>query len=153
MPSASATTATKPALTLQRRLNASPAKVYQAWTDPKKITQWFGPGSTIVGSVRSETDVRVGGRFHMSFETDDGEQHDVSGVYRDIIANEKLTFSWAWRSTPERESLVTVTLKPDGDGTLLTLHHEQFFDETARDNHRQGWMGTLDRLEQYLVQS
>ena len=35
-------------------------------------------------------------------------------------------FSWAWHSTPERESLVTVSLKPDGDGTLLTFHHEQF---------------------------
>jgi len=40
-------------------------------------------------------------------------------------------FSWAWHSTPERESQVTISLKPDGAGTMLTLHHEQFFDQAA----------------------
>ena len=43
------------------------------------------------------------------------------------------------QSTPERESLVTIELKPDGDGTSLTLTHEQFFDEAARDRHQGGW--------------
>ena len=42
---------------------------------------------------------------------------------------------------PERESLVTVLIKPDGDGTLFTLLHEQFFDEPARDRHEDGWSG------------
>jgi uncharacterized protein YndB with AHSA1/START domain len=51
------------------------------------------------------------------------------------VPNERLVFSWAWHSTPERESQVTVSLKPDGDGTLLTLHHEQLFDSAARDGH------------------
>ena len=36
-------------------------------------------------------------------------------------ANEKLVFTWAWRDTPERESLVTVLIRPDGQGSLLTL--------------------------------
>ena len=58
----------------------------------------------------------------------DGEEHDVSGVYREVVANEKLVFTWAWKSSAGRrdESLVTVLFKPDGDGTLLTLTHEQF---------------------------
>ena len=64
------------------------------------------------------------------------DEHNVSGVYREIVPNRKLVFTWAWRSTPERESLVTVTFTPDGDGTLMTLHHEQFFDEAARDRHK-----------------
>jgi uncharacterized protein YndB with AHSA1/START domain len=79
-----------------------------------------------------------------------GEHHDVSGVYREVIPNEKLVFTWAWKSTPERESLVTVTVKPDGDGTLMTLTHEQFFDETARDNHNKGWTSAMDKLGEYL---
>lgn len=78
--------------------------------------------------------------------TSDGDEHDVSGVYREVVPNEKLVFSWAWRSTPERESLVTVALKNDGNGTLLTLTHEQFFDEAARDAHREGWSGAIDKL-------
>jgi uncharacterized protein YndB with AHSA1/START domain len=45
---------------------------------------------------------------------------------------------------------VTITLKPDGDGTILTLLHEQFFDEPARDRHHAGWSGTMERLARYL---
>ena len=46
---------------------------------------------------------------------------------------------------------MTVSLKPDGDGTLLTLHHEQLFDQAARDGHERGWNGALDKLEKYLA--
>jgi uncharacterized protein YndB with AHSA1/START domain len=142
-------TATKPSLTLKRRFNAAPAKVYAAWTDPTKIALWFGPDS---GKVQSaETDVRVGGRYTVVFFTEDGEEHHVSGVYREVVANEKLVFTWAWRSTPERESLVTVLVKPDGDGTIFTLIHEQFFDEAARDRHEYGWTGSLNKLEKHLA--
>ncbi len=46
---------------------------------------------------------------------------------------------------------MTVLIKPDGAGSLLTLIHEQFFDEAARDRHRQGWISCLDKLEHYLA--
>jgi len=68
-----------------------------------------------------------------------------------VVPNQRLVFSWAWHSTPERESQVTVLLKPDGDGTLLTLHHEQLFDLAARDGHERGWMGALDKLEKIFA--
>jgi uncharacterized protein YndB with AHSA1/START domain len=141
-------TATKPSLTLKRRINAPPAKVYEAWTDPAKLARWFGPHET--GTVRAEIEVRVGGRFRVVMQTADDE-HDVRGIYREVVPNEKLVFTWAWRSTPERESLVTVLLKPDGDGTLLTLIHEQFFDEPARDRHQGGWTQALDKLEKHFA--
>jgi len=56
----------------------------------------------------------------------------------------------AWRSTPERESLVTVVIKPEGAGSLLTLVYDQFFDEAAPDWHEHGWIGCLDKLERYF---
>ena len=136
--------AAKPSLTLKRRINAPPAKVYEAWTDPAKIARWFGPAQTEI--VHTEADARIGGRYRFVGRSPDGNEHDVSGVYREVTPNQKLVFTWAWRSTPERESLVTVLLKPDGDGTLLTLTHEQFFDEPARDRHQSGWTGALDKL-------
>ena len=139
----------KPSLTLTRRLKAPPAKVYEAWTDPKKMMNWWGPAGAEM--LLAEADARVGGRFHAMFRTPDGEEHDVSGLYREVVPNEKLVFTWMWRSLPERQSLVTVALKRDGDGTLLTLTHEQFFDEPARDRHREGWSGTLDKLEALLA--
>jgi uncharacterized protein YndB with AHSA1/START domain len=109
----------------------------------------MGPGDIKV--LRVETDPRTGGRFNWVMQSPAGESHDVSGVYREVIANEKLVFTWAWKSTPERESLVTVLIKPDGDGSLLTLTHEQFFDEDARDRHQHGWNGALDKMEKMFA--
>jgi uncharacterized protein YndB with AHSA1/START domain len=113
--------------------------------------RWFGPSTTVAGSVRAQVDVRPGGRYRMNFQTADGEHHQVSGVYREVVPGTRVVFTWAWQSTPERESLVTVTLARDGDGTLLTLHHEQFFDQAARDGHERGWTGTLDKLERLFA--
>jgi uncharacterized protein YndB with AHSA1/START domain len=138
----------EPSLTLKRRLKASPASVYAAWTDPEKVVKWFGPDAGPV--EHAEFDVRVGGRYAVTFRTENGEQHNVSGVYREVVPDEKLSFTWAWRSTPERESLVTVLIKPDGTGSLLTLNHEKFFNEKARDDHRYGWTGCLDKLVVFL---
>jgi uncharacterized protein YndB with AHSA1/START domain len=142
---------TKPSLTLKRRLKATPAQVFQAWTDPEKLVRWFGPSAPVAGSVRAKVDVRPGGRYLMNFQTDDGEHHEVGGVYREVMPDTRLVFTWAWRSTPERQSLVTVTIAADGEGSLLTLHHEQFFDQKARDGHERGWTGTLDKLERLFA--
>jgi len=106
--------------------------------------KWFGPDSGPV--TRAETDVRVGGRYTIVFRTEDGEEHNVSGIYREVEPNVKLQFTWRWITMPERESLVTILIKPDGDGSILTLIHEQFFDEEARDRHAMGWSGCLDKL-------
>ena len=143
------TATTKPSLTLRRRLSAPPEKVFAAWTDPQQLGRWMGPGE--IKMLHAETDPRTGGRYRMVMQSPDGEKHDVSGVYREVQKNAKLVFTWAWVSTPERESLVTVTLKPDGDGTLLALTHEQFFDEGARDRHQNGWTSALTNLEKFLT--
>ena len=138
--------ASKPSLALKRRFKASPAQLFEAWTQPQKMIRWWG----VTGHPKTpiaEADLKVGGRFRVQFHTPDGEQHSVSGVYREIEPDRKLVFSWAWQSTPERESQVTIDLKPDGDSTILTLTHEQFFDEKARDDHRRGWTLALDNLE------
>lgn len=143
----SAVPAAKPSLTLKRRIKAPAARVYAAWTDPEKLIRWFGPDSGPV--LLADLDVRVGGRFHVRFRTLDGEEHNVGGTYREVVPDERLVFTWAWFSTPERESLVTVTVKPDGDGTMLTLLHEQFFDQAARDGHERGWTGSMEKLARW----
>ena len=142
--------ATKPSLVLKRRLKAAPEKVYEAWTKPEQMTHWWGVAGGPKPPV-AETDLRVGGRFKVQFWDPKNEHHSVSGVYREVVPNRKLAFSWAWQSTPERESLVTIELNPVTEGTMLTLTHEQFFDEKARDDHGHGWNVALDRLETFLT--
>ena len=141
-------TAVKPSLTIKRRLKAPPAKVFAAWTDPEKLTRWFRPGD--VFDVEATLDPRTGGSYQIIGKSP-GDTHHVSGTYREVVPNERLVFTWAWKSTPERQSLVTITLKPDGEGTLLTLTHEQFFDEAARDRHQYGWNSALDKLDTFVA--
>jgi uncharacterized protein YndB with AHSA1/START domain len=145
------TVTTKPSLTIKRRFNAPPAKVFSAWTDPEKVKHWMGPREVKV--LAAEGDARTGGRFRWLMQAPDGAHHDASGIYREVVPNEKLVFTWAWKSTPERESLVTLTFKADGEGTLFTLTHEQFFNEEARDHHNQGWTGAMDKLGEYLTRA
>jgi uncharacterized protein YndB with AHSA1/START domain len=148
---AASAVANRPSLTLERRINASPEKIYAAWTEPENLIRWFGPAMVKQDTVRADIDARIGGRYHISFDDDRGEHHEVGGTYRELVPYRRLVFSWAWHSTPERESLVTVLLKPDGAGTLLTLHHEQLFDAAARDAHERGWTGTFDKLQRILI--
>ena len=140
----------RPSLTFERRIDAPPERVYAAWTDPQKIVRWFARPDARPETTTAEIDARVGGRFRFSFSTDN-EYYEVGGVYREVVPNRRLVFSWTWHSTPERESQVTVGLQADGEGTLLTLHHEQLFDEAARDGHARGWTVGLERMEKLLT--
>jgi uncharacterized protein YndB with AHSA1/START domain len=138
-------TSARPSLTLVRRFKAPPSRVYAAWTEPEQIVRWWGPDAGPV--VSAEADVRPGGRFRVVFRSLDGEEHDCRGTYREVDPKRRLVFTWHWASMPERESLVTVELRPVPEGTELTLTHAQFHDEAARDGHRKGWSGALDKLE------
>ena len=137
-------------LRLVRRYPVACEKVWRAWTDPQALSAWFGPGEPHSVLV-AELDVRVGGRYRIRFRTQDGEQHEVGGKYEEVEPQRKLVFSWAWHTTPERVSRVTVEMKPDAEGTVLDLLHERFVDAEARANHERGWTGTFAKLDAWIA--
>jgi len=140
----------KPELRLSRRYPVAVEKVWRAWTDPQALSAWFGPGEA--NSVtQAELDVRPGGRYRIAFRTPDGEQHEVSGHYEAVEPGRKLVFTWAWHSTPERVSRVTVELRPVPGGTELDFLHERFFDAAAAANHGRGWTATFEKLDRWLT--
>ena len=142
--------ATKPSLTLSRHYPVGPEKVWRAWTDPEAVKKWWGPGPGEPVSA-AELDVRVGGRFRIVFGGPDGKEHECAGVYKEVVPNRKLVFTWSWpRTTPERISVVTIEFKAAGGGTDLIFTHEQLFDEKVRDDHKRGWSSTLDKLAAFL---
>jgi uncharacterized protein YndB with AHSA1/START domain len=144
--------AEKSSLTLSRSYPVAPEKVWLAWTDPQAIIKWFGPGAGEPVSL-AELDVRVGGRFRIVFGGPDGKAHECAGVYKDVVPNRKLVFTWTWpNSTPERESLVTITFRATDGGTELLFLHEQLFNEAVRDDHKRGWSSSFDKLERFLRQ-
>lgn len=136
-------------LAIRRTYDAPVATVYAAWTDPQQLKDWMGP-SDAFGPSDVTQDLRVGGRYRIVMHGPNGETHRVGGVYREIVPNRRLVYTWAWESTPERESLVTVEFRSAGQGTELVLTHERFADTEARDKHQHGWNGCLDRLGRYL---
>jgi len=99
----------------------------------------------------AELDVRVGGRFRIVFGGADGKAHECAGVYKEVVPNRKLVFTWSWpNSTPERVSVVTIEFRAVGKETVLLFKHEQLFDEKVRDDHKRGWSGSLDKLGEFL---
>jgi len=142
--------AEKPSLNLQRHYPVAPEKVWRAWTDPQALKLWWGPGGPEAVSV-VELDVRVGGRYRIVFGGAQGAEHEVQGVYKEVVPNRRLAFTWTWpRTTPDRESLVTIVFRAVANGTELDFTHAQHFDETVRDNHKRGWTEALVKLERYL---
>jgi uncharacterized protein YndB with AHSA1/START domain len=127
-----------------RRIAASPSKVYAALTDPDKIMRWWSPDAG--PTIHATADVRPGGRFEVTFRTEDGKEHTNYGVYREVIVDQKLVFTWHWRGTSENESIVTILIEAWNGGTQLTLIHEGFPTEAERDDHREGWSSGLEKL-------
>lgn len=140
----------KTSLHIRRVYQAPVAAVWAAWTDPEQMKQWMGPTDAF-GESEVTMDVRVGGRYRIVMHSPDGETHRVGGVYREVVPNQRLVYTWAWESTPERESLVTLEFKPSGEATELVLAHQRFADTQARDKHREGWIGCLDRLDRFVT--
>jgi uncharacterized protein YndB with AHSA1/START domain len=145
----------KPFLAIERHYPVAPEKVWRAWTDPEALKRWWGPGGPEQVSV-AQLDVRAGGRFCIVFGGPQGKDHEVQGVYREVVPPTfatmgRLVFTWTWpNSTPGRESLVTIVFRQIGGGTELAFKHEQHFDETVRDNHLRGWSEAFAKLEQFL---
>jgi uncharacterized protein YndB with AHSA1/START domain len=112
----------------------------------------MGPAGFSVADATA--DARNSGRYRIVMLSPEGNKHAVGGAYREYVLNEKLVFTWSWDAAPgetPHESLVTVLLKPDGSGTMLTLIHEKLFDEASRDGHEKGWIGSLDKLEKFVA--
>lgn len=139
---------TTPSLTLVRRIKAPPAKVWAAWTRPELLMLWWGPHHT--RAEAAETDLRVGGRFRTVIREDNGARHEVAGTYTEIEPERRLVFSWAWANAPERESRVTVALRPVEEGTEVTLTHDRFADADTATRHRRGWTESLERLSAHF---
>jgi len=136
-----------PSVTIVRKVKAPPAKVWAAITEPKLMMQWWGPDAG--PTLRAEADVRPGGRFSVVFRLLNGDEHNPTGVYQEVIPEKKLVFTWEAPGIRERDSLVTFLLEPFDGGTRLTLLHEHL-PEGARKSHEQGWNGLLDKLPTFL---
>jgi len=148
------------AFTLTWTLDAPPAEVFRAWTDPGQLG-WFYNDAMPVPDDPIELDLRVGGVWRQQMVIDESTAYPTGGVYREIVRDEKLVFSWGaaggWPELdPDRldeSPLVTVTLAQDGTRTAMTVTVELPASMSAAGmpagwfgHIRQGWTDTVDRL-------
>ena len=143
---------TREVVRVTKLLPASPEVVFDAWTDPESLAQWFLPGPIRVGPV--EVDLRVGGRYRIVIV---GEaEHVIWGEYLEIERPKRLVFTWFSAGTGGEETLVTIELEArrsgaGGSRTELVLTHEQLPDRQAATRHEAGWSNILDALGAHLA--
>lgn len=164
-------TAAESDFVITRLINAPRELVFKAWTDPKYMSQWWGPrGFT---NPVCELDVRTGGTYRITMRSPEGVDYPLKGVYREVAQNERLQLTDNWEDHPSdwqdlfkkylretggkpaRESSSTVTFEDSGGKTNLTIRAH--FDSAAvRDamlkmGMNEGWAQSLDRLEELLA--
>ena len=139
-----ATDLSRPTLVVSRRFDASPERLFDAWFDPEAVGTWLfaTPGGV---SSHVEIDARVGGGF--AIDEQRGETLATHfGVYREIVRPNRIAFTFG-NSKDGPFSLVTVDIKPDGAGSLLTLTHRLDLEWAPLDvSIRAGWEGILEGL-------
>lgn len=138
---------TTTSLVLRRTYKASRERLFEAWTTPQILRQFFGPRDVEI--VDAQVDLRVGGGYSITMKKPDGELMTVRGSYRAVEPPERIVSTWAWDEDDpalEKETLLTLEFVERGDESELILSHEAFRDLTQRNNHESGWTTILDQL-------
>jgi uncharacterized protein YndB with AHSA1/START domain len=134
-------------LSVTRRINRLPERVYDAWLDPKKAKKFLF--ATAGGQMlRAETDPRVGGKF-MFVERRDGDDFEHSGTYLELFRPQRIVFEFAVPKVSAEKTMIEVEITPNGTGSDVTLIHRNATKE-HEDKARNGWTTILNNLADSL---
>jgi len=135
---------------ITRELAASPAKVFNAWTEPALIAQWWGPKGWTSEDFR--LDLQVGGRWAFMMVGPDGSRTPCAGEYRVFARPERIVMFNEGEGEPMRGHATTMEMwfEPHGSGTRLHLVHGVFKTTEMRNDCIDGWSSSFDRLERLL---
>lgn len=139
-------------LRIERLIDAPPETVFDAWTTPAAMEEWYADGPNALARV-TEQDLRVGGRFRVEWGPDGDATYVEYGEYLVLDRPNKLVLAETLEAAEGgwRETRVTITFEPVDGKTRLTLLHENLPSKDARDGAAGGWPGFIDRLERYAV--
>jgi len=128
---------------IPRSYDATPERVFKAWTDPASVKAWLAGGKDIA------IDVREGGLFYIEMPWQE-RIYPHYGRYLRVEAPHVLEFTWMSEGTQGKESVVTIEIAARGDKTELTLSHEGVPSEAVAKDHEGGWTEFLDQLVERL---
>jgi uncharacterized protein YndB with AHSA1/START domain len=135
---------------LSRTLNAPVALVWEVWTQPEHIANWWGP--TGFTNTISTMDMRPGGEWNLVMHGPDGKDYVNKSVFKEVTLHKKIVYEHV--SYPKL--VATIEFEEQGDQTLITWHmlfesHEQFIEVTKAHKVVEGQKQNVEKLEAYLV--
>jgi uncharacterized protein YndB with AHSA1/START domain len=135
-----------------RTYNAPRQLVWDAWTDPDQMAQWWGPRGISTPRESIELDLRPGGR--LAFEMVDdatGARYPNSGTFVEVEPPARLVWSDDGFADGSGKGTATVTFtEVDASTTTLKVHLLADFSDTVRAGAEQGWGTQLDKLVNHL---
>jgi uncharacterized protein YndB with AHSA1/START domain len=146
-------------LILTRVIDAPRAQVFNAWTNPALLKQWFAPRPWTTPVV--ELDVRVGGSNLIVMRGPDGNEFPNRGVYLEVVKDERLVFTDAFTTAwePSEKPFMTVELTfEDHSGKTKYSARVRHWTVADREAHEkmgfhQGWSICADQLAALVEQS
>jgi uncharacterized protein YndB with AHSA1/START domain len=148
-------------LVIERTFTASPERIFEAFTDPEQLAQWWWPKGFTCPAA--EVDLRVGGAYKLAMQWpeavpgSDQFAHHMGGEYFEIDRPHRLLMSGRAVNDEKGElfaTLIEVTLEEHDGGTALTMRQSYFEPmppAEALGGAEQGWNEQLDKLEQLLA--
>jgi uncharacterized protein YndB with AHSA1/START domain len=137
-------------VSLHRVLAAPPEKVFKAFTDPDAMASWLPPYGFLC-KVNS-MDVRVGGKYHMTFiNFTTGIGHSFGGEYLEIVPNQRLKYTDQFDSPGlPGQMITTIELKAVSCGTELFATQEGIPEIIPAEMCYLGWQESLDKLKRLV---
>ena len=139
-------------LVVRRNIPAPRERIFNAFTRPELLTQWFTP-STDISVEALAFNFRPSGAFRLRYVMPDGRTPEVAGVFRRIEPPERIVMSWVWQAPDPLEDIpmnVTFEFLDSTDATEIVITHEGIPSDTACTVHADGWEGTLTVLAWFL---
>ncbi len=139
-------------LVLERTVPVPPRAVWDAWTIPEQLVQWFTPRPWT--TTACDIDLRPGGIFRTVMRSPEGEESDNTGCYLVVVPERLLVFTDAlgpgFRPRPTPFMTAEIHIEPAGEGTRYRAI-ARHADADARAQHEEmgfheGWGTALDQL-------
>ncbi|MBA3817963.1 MAG: SRPBCC domain-containing protein [Deltaproteobacteria bacterium] len=114
-------------LSVSRVYDAPRRLVFEAWTKPEHLKQWFAPRPYTL--PHCEVDLRVGGTWRYAMRSPSGDEHWVTATYREIVELERLVMMTEFGDMPGVAFEQRITFADEGAATKVTF--EMTFPEPA----------------------
>jgi uncharacterized protein YndB with AHSA1/START domain len=145
-------------LVLTRVFNATPDKLYRAWTEPALMNEWFCPRpwkATVV-----ENDVRPGGANLIVMRGPEGQEFPNRGVYLEVVPNRRLVFTdaftQAWQPSEKAFFVGVIEFEDIGNGQTRYTARARHWSADDMKQHEQmgfheGWGKAADQLAEVVA--